>query len=398
MAWFWSKLAQNKVYALVALIGLLLGGTLMAGGIAAYSYVLASRAAAGTEAQAAPLPTATFTSVPALPGVSTNTIADIVDRVGPAVVMINTTVVQKTPGFDSFFNDPFFRQFFGNRLPRLPQDRVSHGLGSGFITSSDGYILTNEHVVEGASEVQVTVVGYDKPFPAKVVGTDRELDLAILKIDAPKPLPTVALGDSDKTRVGEWVVAIGNPYGLDHTVTVGVVSAKGRPIPVQDRIYKNLLQTDAAINPGNSGGPLLNLRGEVIGINTAVNAEGQGLGFAIPINTAKEVMDELRTKGKVVRPWLGVSILDVTADLQQYFKLPDRKGAIIGEVMSGSPADKAGLQVGDVIRKVDNQPIENAQALVDAIAKKQVGQTVGLEIYRNGQTILRLVKIAEKPN
>ncbi|MGB9826704.1 MAG: S1C family serine protease, partial [Desulfofundulus sp.] len=165
-----------------------------------------------------------------------------------------------------------------------------------------------------------------------------------------------------------------------------------------DRIYKNLLQTDAAINPGNSGGPLLNLQGEVIGINTAVNAEGQGLGFAIPINTAKEVMDELRTKGKVVRPWLGVSILDVTADLQQYFKLPDRKGAIIGEVVSGSPADKAGLQVGDVIRKVDNQPIENAQALVDAIAKKQVGQTVGLEIYRNGQTILRLVKIAEKPN
>jgi Do/DeqQ family serine protease len=396
MAWFWRRFAQNKIYALVALIGLLTGGTLMAGGIAAYSYVLATRAAAGTAAQAAPLPTATVASVPALPGVGADTIADMVDRVGPAVVMINTTVV--TPGIDPFFNDPFFRQFFGNRFPGFSQNQVRRGVGSGFITSSDGYILTNEHVIEGAKEVQVTVMGYDNPFPAKVVGTDRELDLAILKIDAPKPLPTVALGDSDKTRVGEWVVAIGNPYGLDHTVTVGVVSAKGRPIPVQDRIYKNLLQTDAAINPGNSGGPLLNLQGEVIGINTAVNAEGQGLGFAIPINTAKEVMDELRTKGKVVRPWLGVSILDVTADLQQYFKLPDRKGAIIGEVVSGSPADKAGLQVGDVIRKVDNQPIENAQALVDVIAKKQVGQTVGLEIYRNGQTILRLVKIAEKPN
>lgn len=398
MGGLWTKLAQNKIYVLVALIAVLFGATVMAGGIAAYSYYLASSGGYQTAAQAAPLPAATEAAVPALPGVGPNSIADMVDRVGPAVVMINTTVVQKTPGgLDPFFNDPFFRQFFGNRLPSIPQERQSHGLGSGFITSADGYILTNEHVVDGAQDVQVTVVGYDKPFPAKVVGTDKELDLAILKINAPKALPTVQLGNSDQTRVGEWVVAIGNPYGLDHTVTVGVVSAKGRPVPVQDRIYKNLLQTDAAINPGNSGGPLLNLRGEVIGINTAVNAQGQGLGFAIPINTAKQVMDQLRTQGKVVRPWLGVSILDVTADLQQYFKLPDRKGAIVGEVMNGSPAEKAGLQVGDVIRKVDNQPIDNAQALVDAIAKKQIGQSVGLEIYRGGRTLFRLVQIAEKP-
>lgn len=396
MGGLWQRLAHNRIYVLVALIALLAGATLMAGGVAAYSYYLATNAGYSTQAQAAPLPSAAPAAVPALPGVGANSIADMVNRVGPAVVMINTTVVEKTSGMDPFLNDPFFRQFFGNRLP-LPQERQSHGIGSGFITSADGYILTNEHVVDGAQDVEVTVAGYDKPFPAKVVGTDKELDLAILKINAPKPLPTVQLGNSDQTRVGEWVVAIGNPYGLDHTVTVGVVSAKGRPVPVQDRIYKNLLQTDAAINPGNSGGPLLNLKGEVIGINTAVNAQGQGLGFAIPINTAKDVMEQLRTQGKVVRPWLGVSILDVTADLQQYFKLPDRKGAIVGEVMNGSPAEKAGLQVGDVIRKVDNQPIDNAQALVDAIAKKKIGQSVGLEIYRGGRTLFRLVTIAEKP-
>lgn len=296
-----------------------------------------------------------------------------------------------------FFDDPFFRYFFGQGVPSVPKERRSQGLGSGFIISSDGYILTNEHVIDAADEVKVTVSGYDNAFPAKVVGTDKELDLAILKIDAPKPLPTAKLGNSDATRVGEWVVAIGNPYGLDHTVTVGVVSAKGRPVPVQDRIYKNLLQTDAAINPGNSGGPLLNLNGEVIGINTAVNAAGQGLGFAIPINTAKEVMDSLRTQGKVVRPWLGVSVLDITADIQQYFKLPDRRGAIIGEIISGSPAAKANLQVGDVIRKVDDEVIEDAEDLVDTIQKKKIGDSVGLEIYRDGRTLLRLVKIEEKP-
>ncbi|HKM38819.1 MAG TPA: trypsin-like peptidase domain-containing protein [bacterium] len=347
------------------------------------------------DVQAAPVQRVPVTDI--LPGGDPNAIADMVDEVGPAVVMINTTVVHKRQGIDPFFDDPFFRFFFGDRIPSVPEGRRSQGLGSGFITSSDGYILTNEHVVGGADEVQVTVSDYDDSFPAEVVGTDKELDLAILKIKAPKPLPTVSLGNSDQTRVGEWVVAIGNPYGLDHTVTVGVVSAKGRPVPVQDRIYKNLLQTDAAINPGNSGGPLLNLSGEVIGINTAVNAQGQGLGFAIPINTAKEVMDSLRTEGKVIRPWLGVSLLDVTADLQQYFKLPDRRGAIVGEVVAGSPASKVDLKVGDVIRKVDDQIVESAQDLVDVIQSKKIGSTVGLEVYRDGRTMLRLVEIGEKP-
>jgi len=394
---FWRRFRDKKSYILVAAVALLIGVVVTVGCMAAHKAVAEQMDEDRGQVQAAPLTKTPGVSSTRLPGGDPDTIADMVDQVGPAVVMINTTVVEKSQGMDPFFDDPFFREFFGRRFQLEPEERRSQGLGSGFITSSDGYILTNEHVVAGAEEVQVTVSGYDDAFPAKVVGTDKELDLAILKIDAPKPLPTIELGDSDNTRVGEWVVAIGNPYGLDHTVTVGVVSAKGRPVPVQDRIYKNLLQIDAAINPGNSGGPLLNLNGQVVGINTAVNAQGQGLGFAIPINTAKEVMDSLQTKGKVIRPWIGVSILDVTADLQQYFKLPDRRGAIVGEVISDSPAAKAGLQVGDVIRKVDDDIVESAQNLVEMIQEREIGANVGLEIYRNGRTLFRLVKIEEKP-
>ncbi len=394
---FWRRFRDKKSCILVAAVALLIGVVVTVGCMAAHKAVAEQMDEDRGQVQAAPLTKTPGVSSTRLPGGDPDTIADMVDQVGPAVVMINTTVVEKSQGMDPFFDDPFFREFFGRRFQLEPEERRSQGLGSGFITSSDGYILTNEHVVAGAEEVQVTVSGYDDAFPAKVVGTDKELDLAILKIDAPKPLPTIELGDSDNTRVGEWVVAIGNPYGLDHTVTVGVVSAKGRPVPVQDRIYKNLLQIDAAINPGNSGGPLLNLNGQVVGINTAVNAQGQGLGFAIPINTAKEVMDSLQTKGKVIRPWIGVSILDVTADLQQYFKLPDRRGAIVGEVISDSPAAKAGLQVGDVIRKVDDDIVESAQNLVEMIQEREIGANVGLEIYRNGRTLFRLVKIEEKP-
>lgn len=396
MGGFWRRL-REKNYAWVAAVALLIVSVAISGSLTACTKVPERADESGGQVQAAPIAETPAVLSAGLPGGDPNAIADMVDQVGPAVVMINTTVVQKSQGIDPLFNDPFFQEFFSRRFPMIPEEQRRQGLGSGFITSDDGYILTNEHVVDGAEEVQVTVSGYDDAFSAKVVGTDKELDLAILKIDAPKPLPTVKLGNSDTTRVGEWVVAIGNPYGLDHTVTVGVVSAKGRPVPVENRIYKNLLQTDAAINPGNSGGPLLNLSGEVVGINTAVNTEGQGLGFAIPINTAKEVMGSLRTQGKVIRPWLGVSILDVTADLQQYFKLPDRRGAIVGEVIDGSPAAKVGIEVGDVIRKVDDDVVENAQDLVEIIQKREIGTSVGLEIYRNGRTLFRLVKIEEKP-
>lgn len=215
-------------------------------------------------------------------------IAGIVDNVGSAVVKIETKTIDKRT--QRLLNDPYFRQFFGNNLPT---PRTRQGLGSGFIISRDGYVVTNEHVVSGADEILVKLLDYEEPFTAKVVGSDHELDLAVLKLESAEPLPFLAMGDSEQARVGDWMIAIGNPYGLDHTVTVGVLSAKGRPVDVQDRSYRNLLQTDASINPGNSGGPLLNLRGQVVGVNTAVNAQAQGIGFAIPSNTVKEAVANL---------------------------------------------------------------------------------------------------------
>lgn len=333
-----------------------------------------------------------------MPVVYPNNIAAIVEKAGPAVVKIDTKVTsQQVTPFNPFFNDPFYRHFFGDSEQR---ERVEQGMGSGFIISEDGYILTNQHVVSGASEIMVTVVGYDEPFRAELVGEDFDLDLAVIKIDAPKPLPTLKLGDSEKVRVGEWVIAIGNPYGLDHTVTVGVVSAKGRPvnIPTEEgmRRYKNLMQTDTAINPGNSGGPLLNLKGEVIGINTAINANAQGIGFVIPTSTIQPVLDQLIQKGKVTRPYLGVNVQDVTEDLAEYFGLKEAKGAIVTDVVEGSPADKAGLRRGDVILSVDDQEVTDADTLVSLIQSKKIGDKAVLLVSRNGQTQFVQVTIGER--
>ncbi|HAG11841.1 MAG TPA: peptidase S1 [Desulfotomaculum sp.] len=225
--------------------------------------------------------------------IDSETVADIVSSAGPAVVKIDTYTTRSVY-VDPFFNDPFFRQFFGSPYGQS-QTKEEHGLGSGFIISSNGNILTNDHVINGADRITVTIQGYKNPLQATVVSEDYNLDLAVLKVQA-KNLPALKLGDSNKTRVGNWVIAIGNPYGLDHTVTVGVISAKGRPITVGNRNYKNLLQTDASINPGNSGGPLFNLSGEVIGINTAV-AQAEGIGFAIPSKTASDVILDLISKG-----------------------------------------------------------------------------------------------------
>jgi Do/DeqQ family serine protease len=334
-----------------------------------------------------------------MPVVYPNHIADIVDKAGPAVVKIDTKVTtEQSQPLNPFFNDPFFRQFFGDTGPG--QQRVQEGMGSGFIISEDGYILTNQHVVSGASEILVTVVGYEEPFKAQLVGEDFDLDLAVIKIKAPKPLPTLKMGDSDKVKVGEWVIAIGNPYGLDHTVTVGVVSAKGRPvnIPTEQgmRRYKNLMQTDTAINPGNSGGPLLNLNGEVIGINTAINANAQGIGFVIPTSTIRPVLDELIEKGKVIRPFLGVTVQDVTQELAEYFNLKEAAGAIVTDVVPGSPADQAGLRRGDVILSIDERPVKNAEDLVNQIQSKKVGAKSVLLLSREGQTMYVQVTIREK--
>jgi len=322
-----------------------------------------------------------------LPGIGPDTIPDIVSSVSPAVVRIDTTEQSSGNNVDPFFNDPFFRQFFGNQNLVPSQPRVSRGLGSGFIVSTDGYILTNEHVISGADEIEVTLAGHDKPYPAQKIGSDHDLDLAVLKIDAGGELPTVSLGDSDSIRVGDWVIAIGNPYGLDHTVTVGVISAKGRPIALQDRQYKNLLQTDASINPGNSGGPLLNLNGEVVGINTAINAEAQGIGFAIPCSTVKAVFDDLVNKGGVTHPWLGVYLQSVTSEVAQYFNLKDLNGAMIAQVVGGGPAAKAGLQRGDVITGYNGSKVSSPDELSELVNGTGVGSQVEINFIRGGNSM-----------
>jgi len=330
-----------------------------------------------------------------LPGLGPDTIPDIVAKVSPAVVRIDTTE-QVSTSLDPFFNDPFFRQFFGNQFRIPEQPRVSTGLGSGFIVSADGYILTNEHVISSADKIEVTLAGRSETYPARKIGADHDLDLAVLKIDAGEDLPTIPLGNSDSIRVGDWAIAIGNPYGLDHTVTVGVISAKGRPVTVQDRQYRNLLQTDASINPGNSGGPLLNLKGEVIGINTAVNAQAQGIGFAIPSSTVRSVFDELVNKGKVTHPWLGVYLQSVTKEMAQYLGLKDQSGALVVQVANGSPAARAGLQRGDVIISYNGSNVASPSELTDLVSGTAVGSQVEICYIRGGKTKTVVVTIEAK--
>ena len=325
-----------------------------------------------------------------------SSVADMVEKASPAVVNIETTVVGKSFGGSEFFNDPFFRQFFGNDIV-IPRQNEQHGIGTGFIINEEGYVVTNQHVIDGASTITVNLNG-NKKYQARVVGQDYELDLAVLKIDAEEKLATLKLGDSDTMRVGEWVVAIGNPYGLDHTVTAGVVSAKGRPIQIENRVYKNLIQTDAAINPGNSGGPLLSTKGEVIGINTAVDAQAQGIGFAISINTAKEVLDELINKGKVIRPYIGVWLQPVDEKLASYLGVNQAEGMVVANVVAGGPAAQAGLKKYDVILKVDKKTINNYDELQEILKSKRVGDKVLLEIIRNQQPLLVTVSLAEKPS
>jgi serine protease Do len=315
-------------------------------------------------------------------------VADIVERVSPAVVNIDTLriAVYRSP-LAPFFSDPFFRRFFGD-IPELERRVPQKGIGTGFVFRSDGYILTNEHVIRGANKIKVTFID-GKEYEGKVIGADPLTDIAVVKIDADN-LPTIPLGDSDKARVGEFVIAIGNPYGLSHTVTVGVLSAKGRPISAGDsgREYENFLQTDAAINPGNSGGPLLNLRGEVIGINTAILPYAQGIGFAIPINMAKSILEQLIEKGRVVRAWLGVYIQDLTPELAQKFGLSEAKGALVADISKGSPAEKAGLRRGDIILKVDGKEIPTVSSLQQEIRSRRPGERVRLEVWRDGKSIV----------
>ncbi len=324
-------------------------------------------------------------------------IADIVEKASPAVVNIETTIKVDTGYVDPFFDDPFFREFFGNRIRVVPQSRYETGIGTGCIISSDGYVLTNQHVVNNAVKIMVTVAGFNEPIPAKIVGQDYELDLAVLKLQKNAKYATLKMGDSDKMRVGDWVIAIGNPYGLDHTVTAGVISAKGRPVNVGDRQYRNLIQTDAAINPGNSGGPLLSLSGEIIGINTAVNAQAQGIGFAIPINTAKQVLDQLISKGKVERAYIGVGLRELTGELASGYGLGVNKGVYVAQVYSGSPAEKAGIQAGDIIVAINGKSVDSYETLKSILDTMKVGQKVTVKVIRNGRSVELELVLGEKP-
>ncbi len=320
-------------------------------------------------------------------------VASIVEEVSPAVVKIETIAAVRDNQLDPFLSDPFFKDFFGGEQFNIP--RKTNGLGSGFIISKEGYILTNQHVIDSAEKVTVTIQGREEPVEAEIIGQDEQLDLAVLKIKGDEKLPVLKLGNSKNVNVGDWVVAIGNPYGLDHTVTVGVISAKGRPLTIEGKTFKNLLQTDASINPGNSGGPLINFKGEVIGINTAINANAQGIGFAIPTETVDEVIDQLIEEGEVIRPYLGVIIQEITPELQEYFELEDTNGAIISNVVAGSPAYEAGLRRGDVILEIDKEIVKNPDDLVDKIQKCEVGEKVVLLISRNGQTIYVTVTVGK---
>lgn len=294
-----------------------------------------------------------------------------------------------------FFGDEFFERFFRDRMPQQPREYRQTGQGSGFMISTDGYILTNNHVV-GDADV-ITVKTHDgREFNAKLVGADEKTDVAVIKIEG-EDLPTMPLGDSDHLDIGEWVIAIGNPFGLAETLTFGIVSAKGRStVGIAD--YEDFIQTDAAINPGNSGGPLINLDGEAIGINTAIFSQSGGsvgIGFAIPINMAKHIKDQLVTYGKVTRGQLGVSISDLTSDVADYFGLDSTRGVVVNEVVEGSAAQKGGLEAGDIILKIDGRDVEGMGQLRNTIATLEPGTTVRLLVNRKGKEKTLPVKIGE---
>lgn len=322
--------------------------------------------------------------------------SEVAGKVRKGVVNISTTKIVEQKGMPEFFNDEFFKKFFGDKMPDIPEHRRpfrSKSLGSGFVIDEEGLIVTNNHVVENADEI-IVKLSDEKEFSAEVVGTDPLTDLALLKIDPEdETLHPLILGDSEKANVGDWVVAVGNPFGLESTVTAGIVSAKGRVLG--EGPYDNFMQTDASINPGNSGGPLVNMDGEVVGINTAIIPSGQGLGFSIPVNMLKELLPDLKS-GEVKRGWLGVSLQPIDEKLARTFGLEKATGALVADVVKGDPANKAGVKAGDVILAVDGEKIEDSKELVNYIGKKSPGEVVDLKIFRNGEKINIKVELGER--
>ncbi|MGB7919221.1 MAG: DegQ family serine endoprotease [Desulfobacterales bacterium] len=320
----------------------------------------------------------------------------------PAVVNIRTEKTVQGGGkvFRHFFGNPFggrerdpFREFFGPFEEGPSKEFKQRSLGSGFIIDKDGYIVTNNHVVEGADQIKVRLAD-EREYEATVVGRDPKTDLALIKIEGAKGLVPLPVGDSDAQEVGTWVVAIGSPFGLEQTVTAGIVSAKGRIIGSGP--YDDFVQTDASINPGNSGGPLINMKGEVIGINTAIVASGQGIGFAIPINMAKDIIAQLKSKGEVTRGWMGVGIQDLTPELAEYYKVKGETGVLVTQIFEGDPADKAGIKANDIITAVNGEPVTSSRELSRRIAALGVGQKADITIMRDGREKTVTVETAKR--
>ncbi|WP_311082209.1 trypsin-like peptidase domain-containing protein [Paenibacillus polymyxa] len=383
---------------------------------------LTSAAAESGETTNSATTTSTPSAVPAVMPSGTADVQSVVAKAGPAVVKIET-LAKQTSGSSGrqsspYYNDPLYQYFFGNQYGDSGSSGNSNenegsnsgqltplGIGSGFIFDKSGYVLTNNHVVEGASVVQVTVEGTNKPYEAKVLGKNADLDLAVLKIEGKNNFPTVTLGDSDNAKVGEWMVAIGNPEGFEHSVTAGVLSAKERTITINSEStgkptqYKHLIQTDASINPGNSGGPLLNLQGQVIGMNVAVSADAQGIGFAIPSNTILEVVDKLKNNQTIPKepvPFIGASLLNLSPEVAKELGTSLTEGSVVRDIIYKSPAYQADLRPYDVIIGANGTPYSTSQELIQFIQKQKVGTALTLNIERAGQKKDVQLKIGNK--
>ncbi|NJK48615.1 PDZ domain-containing protein [Candidatus Gracilibacteria bacterium] len=394
------SIKQLSVYLGVLAVG-------VGAGVWGSSYLI-SQHLEKTQEQPSLVSSASNRPLPILPssssGANLNFIAKAVQKVGPSVVRIDAArqVSEQLPeGLDQ----PFFRRFFGEDLP-IPREHIERGTGSGFILSPDGRLLTNAHVVDGASRVKVTLKD-GQIYAGQVVGIDRITDVAVVKIEATN-LPAVSFGTAETLQPGEWAIAIGNPLGLDNTVTVGIISALGRSsseVGVPDKRVK-FIQTDAAINPGNSGGPLLNANGEVVGVNTAIRADAQGLGFAIPIETARRIAEQLFTKGKVDHPYLGIHMVTLSPDLREEINRDKElnlnvtadKGVLVMRVISGSPAQRAGFKPGDIITKVGAQSVVTAADVQEKVEKSEIGTVLEVEIDRNGETKVLSTKPAAFPS
>jgi Do/DeqQ family serine protease len=398
-----SRYKQPLIYASMLLLGVILGSWAVVSGVRSPNTTAVTPVSQVASVSPAIAQDADKNKSVAVPR---NYVVDAVNRTGPAVVRINAsrTVASRQEVPEALLEDPMFRQFFGDQLRRMPKERVERGTGSGFIINKEGDIITNAHVVSGADKVTV-ILKDGRQLEGKVIGSDELTDVAVVQVKSDN-LPSVSLGSSLNLQPGDWAIAIGNPLGLDNTVTSGIISAIGRnsgQIGVDKRV--SFIQTDAAINPGNSGGPLLNQNGEVIGVNTAIIQGAQGLGFAIPIETAQRIAKQLIQSGKVSRAYLGIQMItinptvknQVNQDTDLGIKISEDKGVLITKVVDNSPAAKAGVKLGDVITKFDDKEILTADQVTQLVEDRAVGDKIRMEVKRNGQVVALNVEAAQFP-